>query len=229
MIALRNITKTYPSGVDELTVLQHVSIEIEQGDFVSIMGPSGSGKSTLMHIMGCLDIPSQGEYVLNGVAVSELSGDELARIRNQQIGFVFQNFFLLPRMTALKNVELPLVYQGMSKRERLAQASTLLTQVGLQDRLHHFPNELSGGQKQRVAIARALANEPAIVLADEPTGALDQTTGAEIMHLFRELNQGGVTIVIITHDPAVAKVANRVVHLVDGKVVKDERGGASSS
>jgi putative ABC transport system ATP-binding protein len=229
MIALRNITKIYPSGADELTVLQDVSLQIEQGDFVSIMGPSGSGKSTLMHIMGCLDIPSYGEYVLNGVEVSELSGDELARIRNRQIGFVFQNFFLLPRMTALKNVELPLVYRGMSKRERLVQARQLLTQVGLQDRLHHLPNELSGGQKQRVAIARALANEPAIVLADEPTGALDQTTGAEIMHLFRELNQGGVTIVIITHDPAVAKVADRVVHLVDGKVVKDERGGASSS
>ncbi len=223
MIHLVNVSKQYKTGQEQLKVLREVSLDIERGEFVSIMGPSGSGKSTLMHVMGCLDVPTSGSYQLNGMAVSELTPDELAKVRNREIGFVFQNFFLLPRMTAIRNVELPMVYRGVPKRERQERAAELLNAVGLGDRLTHLPNELSGGQKQRVAIARALANGPSLLLADEPTGALDQATGAEIMQLFSRLHETGVTIVVITHDADVAKSANRIIQLVDGRIVSDRQ------
>lgn len=227
MIQLANVSKRYRVGQEELDVLRDVTLTIHQGEFVSIMGPSGSGKSTLMHLMGCLDVPTSGSYSLNGVPVETLSGEALAHVRNSEIGFVFQNFFLLPRMTALRNVELPMVYRGLPKRDRQAKAAELLDRVGLGDRAAHLPSELSGGQKQRVAIARALANEPSIVLADEPTGALDQKTGAEIMGLFQALHEAGVTIVLITHDVAVAEHAHRMIRLVDGHVVDDTGRGDS--
>lgn len=223
MIQFVNVSKTYRIGDDQLTVLRDVNLSIAQGEFVSIMGPSGSGKSTLMHIMGCLDVPSTGQYRLRGRAIETMSAEALAHIRNEEIGFVFQNFHLLPRMTALRNVELPLVYSGMRREARQTRARALLAQVGLAERLHHFPNALSGGQKQRVAIARALANQPSILLADEPTGALDSATGQDIMRVFQALNAQGVTIIIITHDADVASHARRVIRLADGEVVT-ERG-----
>ncbi|MCL6548598.1 MAG: ABC transporter ATP-binding protein [Alicyclobacillus sp.] len=228
MIRLTGVSKRYPSGEGYLTVLSDIHLSIQSGEFVSIMGPSGSGKSTLMHILGCLDVPSSGEYYLRGRAVSGLDSRELARIRNQEIGFVFQNFHLLPRMTALRNVELPLVYAGVPRRTRRLEAERRLAEVGLGDRLEHHPNMLSGGQKQRVAIARALVNHPSLLLADEPTGALDTRTGQEIMELFRALNRQGVTVVVITHDPEVASYAQRVIRLRDGHIVDGSAGGGGA-
>jgi putative ABC transport system ATP-binding protein len=203
-----------------------VSIQIERGEYVAIMGPSGSGKSTLMNLIGCLDTPSKGSYLLNGKQVSAMNDDELARIRNEEIGFVFQTFNLLPRATALHNVELPLIYAGISAKARLEQATEALSRVELSDRKTHRPNQLSGGQRQRVAIARALVNSPSILLADEPTGNLDSKTGVEIMGLFARLHEGGNTIVLVTHEADVAAHAHRAIHIRDGQVEKDVRRAA---
>lgn len=219
MIEISHVTKSYSVGSEFLTVLEDVNLKIEQGEFVSIMGPSGSGKSTLMHILGCLDVPTLGTYILHGQNVGSLNSRELARIRNEKIGFVFQNFHLLPRVSALKNVELPLVYKGEPRNQRLDKARQLLEDVGLENRRNHLPTELSGGQKQRVAIARALANNPILLLADEPTGALDSGTGRDIMALFQRLNTGGVTVVVITHDAGIAAYAHRVIEIMDGHIV----------
>lgn len=222
MIQLIDISKSYHVGDEVLPILKDVNVTIEDGEFVSIMGPSGSGKSTLMHILGCLDTPTQGQYLLDEEDVSAKSRGDLAVVRNQSIGFVFQNFHLLPRMNALRNVELPMIYAGVPTALRRERAYELLRDVGLQDRAKHLPNALSGGQKQRVAIARALANRPRLLLADEPTGALDQSTGSDIMKLFQKLHETGMTIVLITHDQAVADYANRIIHIVDG-VVEEAR------
>ena len=227
VVQLRGITKTYRIG-REITVnaLRGVDLDIRPAEFVAIMGPSGSGKSTLMNLIGCLDTPTNGEYWLNGQKVSDLTDDELARIRNKEIGFVFQTFNLLPRADALHNVELPLIYAGMSAKERRTRAANALTQVQLADRMDHRPNELSGGQRQRVAIARALVNSPSILLADEPTGNLDSATGNEIMMLFKELHRQGQTIVLVTHEQDIAAHAHRQIHLLDGKIARDERMGS---
>jgi putative ABC transport system ATP-binding protein len=219
MIEFTSVSKSYQVGATNIPVLRDISFEIESGEFVSIMGPSGSGKSTLMHIIGCLDTPTSGAVSLFGTNIADMTRDELARTRNRQIGFVFQNFHLIGRMTALRNVELPLVYAGWRRAKRLERATKLLTDVGLDERMNHYPNELSGGQKQRVAIARALANGPSLILADEPTGALDTATGTEIMALFQRLNQEGVTIVVVTHDESIARYASRTIHVRDGEVV----------
>lgn len=229
MIRLRHLMKKYCIGSQELTVLHDISLLIEQGEFVSVVGPSGSGKSTLMHILGCLDSPSAGEYIFLNCPIHEYSGQELARLRNQEIGFVFQNFQLLPRLTARQNVELPMIYAGLSRAVRQERVRELLNDLGLHHRMDHLPSELSGGQKQRVAIARALANRPAILLADEPTGALDSTTGKDIIGLFRELNQDGrgTTVILITHDAEVAASARRTIRIHDGSIVADERGTRS--
>ena len=228
LIETRDLWKTYQMGDEEIHALRGVSISIERGEYVAIMGPSGSGKSTLMNLIGCLDSPTGGEYWLNGHRVSELGDDALARIRNKEIGFVFQTFNLLPRATALHNVELPLVYAGMGSKERRAAAADALDRVGLSDRMQHRPNELSGGQRQRVAIARALVNRPSILLADEPTGNLDSATSEEIMTLFDALDREGQTIVLVTHEHDIAAHARRQVHLKDGRVERDfvTRGGA---
>ena len=224
IIETRDLWKTYVMGSEEIHALRGVNIIIERGEYVAIMGPSGSGKSTLMNLIGCLDTPSQGSYLLNGKQVSEMNDNELARIRNEEIGFVFQTFNLLPRATALHNVELPLVYAGVSAKDRQTRAMQALEKVELAQRMTHRPNELSGGQRQRVAIARALVNEPAVILADEPTGELDSVTSARLMDTFRELNgDRGVTIIIVTHDPGVAGTTDRVVRLSDGRVAADER------
>ena len=215
--------KTYLMGEQEIHAVSGVDLTIRRGEYVAVMGPSGSGKSTLMNLIGCLDTPTKGEYFINGNLVSELSDDELARIRNKEIGFVFQTFNLLPRATALHNVELPLIYAGMSSEKRLEQAKRALKQVDLEPRMYHKPSELSGGQRQRVAIARALVNDHSILMADEPTGNLDSATGEEIMGLFDVLHKQGNTIVLVTHEHDIAMHAHRVVHIRDGKVEKDEK------
>ncbi|MBL0178361.1 MAG: ABC transporter ATP-binding protein [Gemmatimonadetes bacterium] len=221
MIVTRNLKREYVMGTEVVRALQGVDMTIRKNEFVAIMGPSGSGKSTMMNMIGCLDTPSEGEYWLNGYRVSDLDDDALARIRNKEIGFVFQTFNLLPRASALANVELPMVYAGASSKERRSRAEEALNQVGLGNRMHHRPNELSGGQRQRVAIARALVNRPSIILADEPTGNLDSATSVEIMALFETLHQQGQTIILVTHEPDIAAHAKRQIVLRDGKVASD--------
>jgi putative ABC transport system ATP-binding protein len=221
LIETRDLWKTYQMGTEEVHALRGVSITIERGEYVAIMGPSGSGKSTLMNLIGCLDTPTKGTYLLNGKQASKMNDDELARIRNEEIGFVFQTFNLLPRATALHNVELPLIYAGVPAKTRRERASQALDKVELSDRKHHRPNELSGGQRQRVAIARALVNDPSILLADEPTGNLDSKTGIEIMSVFQRLHDAGNTIILVTHEPEVAAYAQRAIHIRDGQVEKD--------
>ena len=215
---MTDITKSYLMGGEWTPVLKGVSLSLEPGEFLSILGPSGSGKSTLMNLIGCLDTPTSGEYLLRGRRVDALSADELARIRNRDIGFVFQSFQLLPRLNALSNVELPLVYAGVAPAKRRERAEQMLERVGLADRMRYLPNQLSGGQQQRVAIARALVTNPAILLADEPTGALDQRTGGQVMDLFSRLHQEGRTLVMITHDPHIARRASRLMRLLDGEL-----------
>lgn len=223
---MEGICKSYYTGYEELKVLKHVNLEVNKGEFISILGPSGSGKSTLMNIIGCLDTPTSGKYTLSGVDISKMDEIELAKIRNKEIGFVFQSFFLLSRLTAWQNVELPLVYSGIAKNKRQEMAVEMLYEVGLSDKINNLPNQLSGGQQQRVAIARALVTDPSILLADEPTGALDQKTGINIIKYFEKLNKKGKTIVVITHDIKVASYANRTFNILDGKL--SERGRFSN-
>ena len=222
IIKISNLTKTYDMGATQVHALRGLSIEIAVNEYVAIMGPSGSGKSTLLNILGCLDVSTSGQYELNGQQVSQMDDDALAHIRNREIGFVFQTFNLLPRSDALDNVELPLVYSSVSPKERRERAQNALEAVGLAERMHHRPNELSGGQRQRVAIARALVNDPAIILADEPTGALDTSTGKEIMELFRHLHDQGNTIILVTHEEEIACYSHRIVRFRDGVVERDE-------
>jgi putative ABC transport system ATP-binding protein len=226
LIETRDLWKTYTMGEEEIHALRGVSIQIERGEYVAIMGPSGSGKSTLMNLIGCLDTPSKGSYLLNEKEVAEMNDDELAQIRNEEIGFVFQTFNLLPRATALHNVELPLIYAGVSGKARQEKAKQALEKVDLMSRASHRPNELSGGQRQRVAIARALVNDPSILLADEPTGNLDSKTGTEIMGVFERLHASGNTIVLVTHEADIAAYAHRTIHIRDGQVEKDVRRAA---
>ncbi len=222
MIKMEQINKVYRPHSNPVQALRDVSLHIEMGDFVAVMGPSGSGKSTLMNVMGCLDTPSSGSYWLGGVEVSSMNSDQLATVRNRKIGFVFQNYNLLPRMTALRNVELPMLYAGVEKEERTTRALDCINRVGMLDRIHHRPSELSGGQCQRIAIARALVNNPDIILADEPTGNLDSATGMEIMNIFRLLHQEHTTIVLVTHEEEIAAFARRVLYFRDGKLIQDE-------
>lgn len=229
IIQVDGLIREYQMGTERVLALRGLSLTIRRNEYVAIMGPSGSGKSTLMNLIGCLDTPNGGSYWLNGQEVSRLSDDALARVRNKEIGFVFQTFNLLPRASALHNVELPLVYAGVSARERRSRAERALTRVGLEHRMHHKPNELSGGQRQRVAIARALVNEPSLLLADEPTGNLDSTTSEEIMRVFAELHAQGQTIVVVTHEPSIAEHAERVVVLRDGKLDSDTRNNKAAA
>ena len=219
---MTKIVKQYQVGDEAVTILKDIDLSIDKGEYLSVLGPSGSGKSTLMNIIGCLDLPTSGEYILQGSLVGEMDEKELSRIRSREIGFIFQNSQLLKRMDAMKNVELPLIYAGVPARERARRAEEMLVKVGLQDRLHHQPNMLSGGQQQRVAIARALVTRPSLLLADEPTGALDQNTGRQIMDLFHELNADGNTIIMITHDVHIARNARRVVNIIDGVLTEAE-------
>lgn len=229
LIRLQNISRRYKMGAEIVHALRGVSLEIARGEYVAIMGPSGSGKSTLMNLLGCLDTPTEGSYELNGVHVSQMDDNELAEIRNREIGFVFQTFNLLARANALRNVELPLVYAGVPAQERRKIALDALTQVGLADRIHHKPNELSGGQRQRVAVARALVNSPAILLADEPTGNLDSVTGNEIMGLFEDLSRKGNTIIVVTHEEDIALRSRRIIRLRDGLIASDQQINRSNN
>ena len=221
LIKITNIKRDFPLGNEIVYVLKGIDLEINKGEYVALMGPSGSGESTLMNILGCLDTPTSGTYILNGKHVSEMQDDELAGIRNKEIGFVFQTFNLMPRTTALDNVALPMVYAGHSKSERVERATEVLTQVGLQDRMDHKPNQLSGGQRQRVAVARALVNNPSIILADEPTGNLDSKTSVEIMNLFNEIHANGNTVILVTHEEDIAAHAHRIIRLRDGLIESD--------
>src|SRR5690554_3024700 len=221
VIKIRNITRDFPLGNEIVKVLKGIDLDIERGEYVALMGPSGSGKSTLMNLLGCLDTPTSGSYELNGSNVSNMTDDELAEIRNKEIGFVFQTFNLLPRTTALENVALPMVYAGASKSERTERAKQVLTDVGLADRMDHKPNQLSGGQRQRVAVGRALVNKPSIILADEPTGNLDSKTSLEIMNLFNEIHKAGNTVILVTHEEDIAENAHRIIRLRDGMVESD--------
>jgi putative ABC transport system ATP-binding protein len=227
MIHIHNITKVYRRGDQELHVLKDLTLSVQKGDFVAIIGPSGSGKSTLMNMIGLLDAPTSGTYSLDGVATEKMSDNQLAQLRNQKIGFIFQQFNLLPRLNAIENVELPMIYAGLTKKERRERAHKMLEMLGMAERGHHKPSELSGGQQQRVAIARALAISPSLILADEPTGALDSKTGEEVLELVMKLNEEGNTIVLITHDPLIASHAKRVVALRDGMIVSDHRNDTS--
>ena len=221
LIKITNIKRDFPLGNEIVYVLKGIDLEINKGEYVALMGPSGSGKSTLMNILGCLDTPTSGTYILNGKHVSEMQDDELAGIRNKEIGFVFQTFNLMPRTTALDNVALPMVYAGHSKSERVERATEVLTQVGLNDRMDHKPNQLSGGQRQRVAVARALVNKPSIILSDEPTGNLDSKTSVEIMNLFNEIHANGNTVILVTHEEDIAAYAHRIIRLRDGIIESD--------
>jgi putative ABC transport system ATP-binding protein len=223
IISLRNIARSYSLGGEIIYALRSISLDIYKNEYVALMGPSGSGKSTLMNVLGCLDTPSAGEYVLNGKSVANMNDNELAAVRNKEIGFVFQTFNLLPRSTALENVMLPLVYAGLNRSERQQRAELALEKVGLKDRMHHRPNELSGGQRQRVAIARALVNDPAIILADEPTGNLDSRTSIEIMGMFETIHQAGNTIIVVTHEEDIARHAHRIVRVKDGLIESDKQ------
>ncbi len=222
IIEINTLIKNYQVGTETIRALRSVSLSINKNEYVAIMGPSGSGKSTLMNIIGCLDTPTGGDYILNSTNVSHLEDDQLAEIRNKEIGFVFQTFNLLPRYTALENVSLPLIYAGVNKEDRLAKAKEVLISVGLEDRIAHKPNELSGGQRQRVAVARAMVNSPSIILADEPTGNLDSKTSRDILNLFDEIHQRGNTIIIVTHEEDIAKHAHRIIRLMDGMIESDE-------
>jgi putative ABC transport system ATP-binding protein len=219
---MRGIVKRYQMGNELQTVLKGIDLTVNEGEFLSILGPSGSGKTTLMNIIGCLDTPSEGTYILRGREIAKQTPKQLAAIRNQEIGFVFQSFQLLPRLDALRNVELPLIYSGIGEKQRIAKAEEMLVRVGLADKLHNHPNQLSGGQQQRVAIARALATNPSILLADEPTGALDQTTGRQVMALFQEINREGRNIIMITHDLSIAQYGHRIVRILDGVLMEQE-------
>jgi putative ABC transport system ATP-binding protein len=223
LIDIKGVQKVYKLGTELVYALRHIDLNVDKGEYIALMGPSGSGKSTLMNIIGCLDTASSGTYILNGTNVSQMTEQHLAEIRNKEIGFVFQTFNLMPRMSAIENVALPLIYAGVSKKERLHKAEEVLIKVGLKDRMFHKPNELSGGQRQRVAIARSLVNNPSILLADEPTGNLDSKTSVEIMTLFEEIHQNGNTVVLVTHEEDIAAYAKRIVRLRDGKVELDEQ------
>lgn len=221
ILSMKNIVKSYVLGDEEQVVLKGINFRVNEGEFVSILGPSGSGKSTMMNIIGCLDCSTSGSYILSGQDIKDLNENELADIRSHEIGFIFQSFQLLPRLTALQNVELPMIYAGIPSHERKVRAKEMLERVGLANRIHHYPNQLSGGQQQRVAIARAISTNPTILLADEPTGALDQKTSHQVMSLFKELNQEGRTIIMITHDETIAKEASRIVRILDGNLLEE--------
>ena len=222
IIVIKNLVKTYDTGHVQVKALKGINLSVKKGEYIAIMGQSGSGKSTFMNILGCLDRPTEGEYLLDGIDVMSETGDRLSFIRNKKIGFVFQSFNLIPRTSALKNVELPMIYSKVPHSQRKLRAIELLEKVGLGERIYHMPNEISGGQKQRIAIARALANNPPIILADEPTGALDQSTGQEVINILREINNQGKTVVLVTHDINIASNTNRIINICDGKIISDE-------